>query len=305
MLLLPILMFIYMTCNQYTDYYTQERSVNLGLWGEAIDLNPTLSMWFAVLLTLFNAVVINWIYNINEFLERNSYIPSLLYIVLMSFYHSFYNIDGLLLAHTCLIIMLHHFFRLRQNEDSRSIVFNGAFFAGIAATLHPPMVTLLPVVFFMVWSIRPFVGREFLLMILGFVVPLLYAGAYLFYSDHVIELRILEQATNYYKKQTDFLVTSVLFTLLFLLSIVSIRTKMLKSSSRLKKMVRMLWWLIGVGVLFGLVDFIFFRQIERFSFLMIPLSFFLTFSFTNKTVGLTATVLFYVTLIYSLVNFFI
>lgn len=305
MLLLPILMFIYMTCNQYTGYYAQERSVNLGLWGEAIDLNPTLSMWFAVLLTLFNALAINWIYNINEFLERNSYTPSLLYIVLMSFYHSFYNIDGLLLAHTCLIIMLYHFFRLRQNEDSRSIVFNGAFFAGIAATLHPPMVTLLPVVFFMVWSIRPFVGREFLLMITGFGVPLLYAGAYLYYSDHVIELRILEQATNYHKKQTDFLVTSVLFTLLFLLSIVSIRTKMLKSSSRLKKMVRMLWWLMGVGVIFGLVDFIFSRQIERFSFLMIPLSFFLTFSFTNKTVGLTATVLFYVTFIYSLVNFFI
>jgi hypothetical protein len=98
---------------------------------------------------------------------------------------------------------------------------------------------------------------------------------------------------------------SVLFTLLFLLSLVSISGKMQKSSIRLKKLVRILWLLVVLGILFGLADFIFFRQIERFSFLMIPLSFFLTFSFSNKTFGLMATVLFYLTLLYSLINFFL
>jgi hypothetical protein len=117
-------------------------------------------------------------------------------------------------------------------------------------------------------------------------------------------LKILEQTTNYFKKQTDFLVTAVLFTLLFLLSLVSISGKMQKSSIRLKKLVRILWWLVGVGILYGLVDFIFFRQIERFSFLMIPLSFFLSFSFSNKTFGILAMVLFYLTLGYSFINFF-
>ena len=127
----------------------------------------------------------------------------------------------------------------------------------------------------------------------------------MWYSGHGIELQILEQTTNYFKKQTDFLVMSVLFTLLFLLSLVSISGKMQKSSIRLKKLVRILWLLVVLGVLFGLADFIFFRQIERFSFLMIPLSFFLTFSFSNKTFGMMATVLFYLTLLYSLINFFL
>jgi hypothetical protein len=66
----------------------------------------------------------------------------------------------------------------------------------------------------------------------------------------------------------------------------------------------MLWWLVGAGVILGIIDYIFFEQIERFSILMIPLSFFLTFSFSNKTVGLTATTLFYLTFAYSFVNFF-
>lgn len=230
---------------------------------------------------------------------------SLLYVILMSFYHSFYSLDGLLIAHTCIIAMLFQFFKLRQNEDGKRHVFNGAFYAGLAASFHPPMIALIPFVLIMIWNIRPFVFRETIIALMGFGVPLLYGGVYLWYSGHGIELRILEQATNYLQKQTDFLVMAVLFTLLFLLSLVSIRGKMQKSSIRLKKLVRILWWLVAIGVLFGLADFIFFNQIERFSFLMIPLSFFLTFSFSNKTFGVMASVLFYMTFLYSLINFFL
>lgn len=229
---------------------------------------------------------------------------SLLYVILMSFYHSFYSLDGLLIAHTGIIILLYQFFKFRQNEDGRRFAFNGGFYAGIAASFHPPMIALIPFVLIMMWNVRPFVFRETLLVIVGFATPLVYALVFYWYNGHTIELKLLEQTTNYFKKQTDFLVTAVLFTLLFLLSLVSIRGKMQKSSIRLKKLVRMLWWLVGVGVLFGVADFIFFRQIERFSFLMIPLSFFLTFSFSNKTFGIVASILFYLTLVYSFINFF-
>ena len=305
LLLLPVFMAVYLFMNSSTGYYIQDTTINFGLWGESVILNPLISTSLAVVVVFFNSFAINWIFNTNEFLERNNYMPSLLYMTLMSFYHSFYSIDGLLLSHTCLIGMLYFFFKLRQNEDSRANVFNGAFFAGLAATFHPPLIGFLPIIFVMVWGVRPFVAREFILIILGFGIPLLYAGVFIFFSDHTIQLRLLEQATNYYKKQVDFLITSILFTLLFILSVIAIRGRMLKSSTRLRKMVNMLWWLVGAGVILGIIDYIFFEQIERFSILMIPLSFFLTFSFSNKTVGLTATTLFYLTFAYSFVNFFI
>lgn len=305
LLLIPVLVAVYFGLNFQSNYYTQETASNLGLWGEAIVIYPITAKFVAAVLICLNAFGINWIYNTNEFLERNSYMSSLLYVILMSFYHSFYSLDGLLIAHTCIIAMLFQFFKLRQNEDGKRHVFNGAFYAGLAASFHPPMIALIPFVLIMIWNIRPFVFRETIIALMGFGVPLLYGGVYLWYSGHGIELRILEQATNYLQKQTDFLVMAVLFTLLFLLSLVSIRGKMQKSSIRLKKLVRILWWLVAIGVLFGLADFIFFNQIERFSFLMIPLSFFLTFSFSNKTFGVMASVLFYMTFLYSLINFFL
>lgn len=304
LLLIPIIALVYVLLNLQTNYYVQEATSNLGLWGESIVLYPLKATIFAAVLVCLNAFIINWIYNTNEFLERNSYMASLLYVVLMSFYHSFYSVDGLLIAHTFIILMLYQLFKLRQNEDGRRYVFNAGLFAGLAASFHPPMVVLFPFVMIMVWNIRPFVLRETILGLVGFGIPLLYAGVFLWYSGHKIELRILEQSTNYTKKQTDFLVTSVLFTLLFILSLVSIQGRMKKSSIRLKKYIRILYWLLLVAIIFGVIDFIIYFQIERFSFLMIPLSFFLTFSFSNKTFGLMASILFHLTMGYSMINFF-
>ena len=85
LLLLPFLIGGYFALNNLTGYYLQEKTINLGLWGESIVIYPLISAITASLIVFINAVAINWIYNTNEFLERNSYLSSLLYIVLMSF----------------------------------------------------------------------------------------------------------------------------------------------------------------------------------------------------------------------------
>ncbi len=275
------------------------------MWGDSWMVNPFLANAIAGITILINSLVINLIFNVNEFMERNSYMPSLLYIVFMSFYHSFYTIDGLLVAHTFIILMIFHFFKLRQNEDGRASVFNGAFFAGLATTFHPPMVIWIPFVLIMIWNIRPFIIRETLLTLIGFMIPILYAIVFMWYYGQRIELKILDRVSEYHQKQTDFLITLLLFFLLFLLSLISIRIRVLKSTIRLKKLIGILAWLVFLSIVLGLADFLFFGQIERFSLLMIPLSFFLTFSFTTKTFSKVASTLFYITFGYSLINFFI
>ncbi|MFM9051292.1 MAG: hypothetical protein ACKOKF_03100, partial [Bacteroidota bacterium] len=200
LLLLPLLAGAFFALNFQTGYYVQEKVSNLGFWGETVVIYPIYSSIGGVILVLINAIAINWIYNSNEFLERNSYLSSMLYVVLMSFYHSFYNLDGLLLAHTFLILTMAQFFELNQHDDGKRQVFNGMFFAGIAATFHPPMTALFPLFCIMIWVIRPFIFRELILAILGFSVPLLYAGVFLWYSGHTIELKLLDQVTDYLNK---------------------------------------------------------------------------------------------------------
>lgn len=303
--LLPLVIAIYVILNFTTNYYGYSETANFGFWGNKIPVNPLSSQIIASIIILSNAIGINAIFNWNQFLERNSFMPSLLYVILLSSYHSFYQLDGLLVSHVFLIVTLYQLYFLRQNEDGRKMVFNASFFAGIAATFHPPLIGILPIIFFMIWCIRPFVFREILLSTIGFIVPLFYASFYLIYTGSSIDLTLIKTSTNYERLQFDFLVTFGIFICSLLLSLVSIQAHIKKSSLRLKKMTRMLWWLVIAGLIIGIIDLYFFKQIQRFSLIMIPFSFFLTFSFSHKTLSFVAIGLFYVTFCYSILKFFL
>ncbi len=303
--LLPLVVVVYIVLNYKTNYYSFSDISNFGFWGNQTINNPITSQILASLIIIGNAIGINAIFNWNQFLERNSFMPSLLYVVLLSFYHSFYQIDGLIISHIFLILCLYQLYFLRQNEDGRKRVFNAAFFGGMAATFHPPLIGLLPFLFIMMWSIRPFVMREIILCVIGFSVPLFYSGFYLIYTGTTIDFKLLKTSTNYERQQFDFLVTFGIFILSLLLSLVSIQAHIQKSSIRLKKMARILWLFVFVGLIIGIIDYIIFNQIQRFSLIMIPFSFFLTFSFSHKTLSVVAVGLFYVTFLYSLLKFFL
>ncbi|MEY4604664.1 MAG: hypothetical protein RIT43_1956 [Bacteroidota bacterium] len=304
LLLLPFIVALYHFMNQLSGGHYQPQVANMGFWGSEVFFNPLISEISAAMIILLNAIGINIIFNSNEFYERNSYISSLLYVVFMSFYHSFYSVDGLLIAHTALILLIHQIFRLRQNEDGRAAVFNASVFGGLASTFHPPMIAMFPFVLVMIWNIRPFIIRELFLALSGFAIPMVYANTYFWYTGQKLKWDILQQVSEFYKEQTDFYVTSGLFVFLIILSSISIRNKTQKSSIRFKKLVNILWLLMAIGLLYGMIDLVFFDQIERFSFLMVPLAFFLSFSFMDKKISAPASALFYLTFVYSLINFF-
>ena len=304
LLLLPLIVIIYHVLNHFSGDHYQQQNASMGLWGGMMSLPAFASKSFAGMLVLINAIGINLIYNANDFYDRNTYIASLLYVVLMSFNVSFYSLDGMLIAHSFLILLIFHLFRLKQNTDGRLPVFNAALFGGLATTFHPPMIIIFPFLLVMIGILKPFLLREFFLALSGFLLPLIYFSSYFWLKGVKLNWDVFQQGSEFYKEQTDFYVTSGLFVVLILLSSLSIRNKTQKSSVRLKKLVNVLWLLMAIGFVYGFIDLFFFDQIERFSFLMVPLAFFLSFSFTDKKISKPATVIFYVTFIYSLINFF-
>ena len=303
-LTLPFFIGLYIFLNSQFPYYQIVEETNLGFWSSAFAEPTWLNMFLGGFFVLINAIGLNWIFNSHEFLDRNSYIVSLLYVVTMSFYHSFYSVDGLLIAQTFIICMLSQFFQLKQNTDGRQHVFNGFFFAGIAATFHPYLIFSFPVLIAMILIIRPFNFREFFLAIAGFLIPLIYALVFQLYFDNQLNFQILKNSTNF-QLQTDFLITLIFFGILLLLGTFSLRTRMQNSSIRLKKQIQIIWLLVFISLSFGIIDFIYFFQIERFNMLLIPLSILLTYSFLHKSYGIISSIVFYLTIIYSVVKFFL
>ena len=310
LVLLPFLIAGYILLNQgvlgFTgDYFEFSNFMDFGLWG-SVKSNSLFWMRFASGLLIFlNALGLNYLFNANVFYEKNTYIVSLLYVVLMSFYHSFYQIDGVIIAQSFLILTLFQLFKLENVIDGRKVCFNSGFFFGVAASFHPPLIFVYPFLWFMILRIRPFIFREILLSLVAFLVPMIYGFSFILWKEEQINWNFIETSVNYVQKQIIFLISMSLFVAAGLLSLYGLRTRNSASSIRFRKLtsIVLVFLLIGIGL--GVIEIIFLKQYEWFSFSTISLALFLPFSFFYKSTQLFARMLFYVIFLFSIFKFFI
>lgn len=304
LLLVPVIA-AFCILNIYFPYHEIFDQVDLGLWGKSDWLSDWWISIFSGMIIGLNALQLNGLFNRHEFLERNNYGPSLFYVLLMSFSHSFYQPDGLLMVHICWLQALRIIFHIRSGEDNRRQLINAAFFVGLAATFHPPSAGLLLLFWFAVWALKSFNLREWVLTIVGFAVPVANALVYWWISGHRIDHNLLRYDIIVEHEALIYYATSGLMLALFLLSLIGIRIRVQKSSIRYKKLNRALMWVLLGGVLLGVADLVFYQQIEWFNFIFVSLSFFFTFAFIHKFWQGIATFFFYLTLLLAVGKFFL
>ena len=157
---IPVIVIVLLSLNILFPYHLLESKVSFGLWGNIQGGKPLLNELFSGGLITLSAMLINVLFNRNEFSAKNNFLPAILYVVYASFFHSFYFIDGLVITQLFFILMIRQLLRLRQKDDGRKIVFNAGFLFGIACTFFPLFIFGLPFVFLITWITRPFILRE-------------------------------------------------------------------------------------------------------------------------------------------------
>lgn len=302
-LLLPVIV-LFQLLNGYLQYHHSFAFVDIGLWGKTTFFNQWWAAIPAGIIVALNAIQLNVLFNRHEFLEKNNYGPSLFYVVFMSFSHSFYQFDALLIVHACLLQVIRILFTMRTGEDNRKEAFNAAFFIGLACTFLPPTGFFIVILWFAVWALKSFVFREWLIMILGFSTPVFNGLMFWWISGHRITLNMLRNNTFIDYEVLVYYSTSAIVILLLIFSFIGIRVRMRKSSIRFKKLSRVLIWFLIGAIIIGVSDLVFYQQVEWFNLVFIPVSFFFTFAFIHKFWKVAATSLFYIAFVLAVIKFF-
>lgn len=303
LLLLPLFIGGMYTINVFTGYHQADEQLNLGLWG-ILELDTQYLDIIAPILIYVNAILLNTLFNRNEFMEKNNFITSLLYVLFTSFFSSFYHLSGFALAQTLMILTTFQIFKLSQHEDGRRAVFNASFLFSLGASLYPIMLLGIPLLFWIVWIIRPFVLRESLLLFTGLGIPLLYAAMSSVYFD----VNVDKQHFSSSSLEVKWIDISVLGGAVFLLGVASLKGVLYKtrvSSIRFKKIIRVISlqsWLIVALVA---VEFLAFKKVSGMSLLLFPLLFFLPYAFGDKTPRAFPTLIIYILFFFSVGKFFI
>lgn len=302
LLLLPIIIGGIFTINLFTDYHQTNEELNFGLWG-VLSSNPYVNL-LAPALIFMNAILLNTLFNRNEFMEKNNYISSLMYVVLTSFFPSFYELSGFAIAQSLMILSTFQVFKLSQHEDGRKAVFNAAFLFSAGASFYPVLLLGIPLMFWIVWVIRPFILRESLLLFTGLAIPILYAAiASVFFQVNIDQEHFSTTSTEV--KWIDIGVLGGGVFLLGLASLKGVLYKLRVSTIRLKKIIRILslqsWLVVGLIA----VDFLAFRKVAGISLLIFPILFFLPYAFGDKTPRTFPSMIFYLLFFFAVGKFFI
>ena len=268
---------------------------NWTYWGVAI---------FQFVILLLNALGLNWVFNSQEFLEKNTYIISLNYLIFNSFFIDFGQFTWTPLIQTCCILLLAVFFGIRPQNDARKAAFNAGFIFGIALFFSSKLLFFIPVLLIMFIVLRLFQLREIFLLFLGMATPvfLLFAVSYVAALSFVFPF---EFSWKLEVLQWHEITIIILFHILLVLSIIGLRARLLKASLRLKKQIQVLnvftffTWLIGLG------SFLFLGQISLLSLLVLPLSFYFAYALLSSSLGISSHLFFYLFFLSTLLKFMV
>ena len=304
LLFLPFIIGGFYACNYFTGYHAASSELNFGLWGSFSQPDFWFLDFLAPGLILMNAILINTLFNRNEFMEKNNFLTSMVYVTFMSFFPTFYHLDGSALTQTLMILVLIQLFRLNQNSDGRRQVFNAAILFGLACTFFPVLLVGTPFLFWMIWVLRPFILRESVLTITGFTVPLIYAGVY----SYVFQIRLEREqfsSTSSELYMFDMVILASGVGLLLLLCTTYLLNKLRGSSIRLKKLFRMLGLLTGLSAGLIVLEFFVFEKLAAAGLILFPFAFFLPYAFGEKDLRAFPSFAFYLIFLFSVGKFFI
>ncbi len=304
LLILPLLLAGYYLCNFYMDFHSSHATSNFGMWGTLTTPNHWSFHAASVLLVFISSLLLNTIFNRNEFMERSSHLTPILFITFSSFFHFFYFLEGLSFAQLFLVLTIYQLFKLNQNEDGRRAVFSAGFFFGIACTFYPVLFITLPFLFWMVWLMRPFIFRESALLVAGFIIPLIYSGAYSFVFKTTLD-KVQFSSSSPGHNALNILVCCSGILLLIAFSLKGLFGKISVSSIRMKKHFRLIFLFIIMCVLAILFDFLAFHKVEAGGLIIISLGLILPYGFGQKTQKPIPTFIYYLVFFFSVSKFFI
>jgi hypothetical protein len=213
----------------------------------------------AVGLIVFEAIYLNLLLNKYEVLYKNTYLPSLFYVLAMSFSSQVTFFHPILFVNLLMLFVLNKSFSLFKNEAPESAIFDSCFILSLATLFYFPTVMLFVFFLFSLEFLRTFRIREWLIAIVAFSLPYFFLSVFAFCSNTLTPfISDLRSNLSFHKIHMDPVFTNKLnlfilcFLLIFLFSLVKLRTNFYKNSikTRGEQQILFTYLILVIGAFF-------------------------------------------------------
>ena len=148
-----------------------------------------------MLIVLFHVIIISQAIRLNILLsnfkmfQQISYIPAFTYIILTAVFPYWDVISAGLIANSLVIWILVKLLRLYDQSQPKTLEFNIGLIVGLSIILYEPIAILILVVLFALIIIRPFQLAEWIVLLMGILLPFYFIFTYVFLIDNIANFR--------------------------------------------------------------------------------------------------------------------
>jgi hypothetical protein len=123
------------------------------------------------ILFILQAFHLNYILNRHEVLFANTWLPSIIYVMVAAAFTPFLSLHPLLLVQSIFIFILEKIFRLYKNPETKALDFDTGMLIGIATLIYLNSIFIFLCFFVGLFILKPFHWRDSLISLLGFCTP--------------------------------------------------------------------------------------------------------------------------------------
>ena len=142
-----------------------------------------ISIVIAITIVIGEAFLLNYIVNENEILTKQSFLPALFYILFVSNNKDMLQLYPQLFANLFLLFAINKLLNSYRKDKAYSQVFDAGLLVAISTLFYFPYVFLIPVLGVALVVFRPFIWREWIISIIGVLVPYFFVAVFYFWND--------------------------------------------------------------------------------------------------------------------------
>ena len=154
-----------------------------------IENYPFLITLTSFIFILAEAFLINYIIEKNEIIDTVTYMPAMVYIVLMSLQPQMFPLHPIVIANLFLLLALHMIMQTHRKEKAYSEAFDTGFFISLATLFYIPSIVFILIIWIGLIIIRPFVWREWVISFIGLILPWIFLIFYYFWNEKLDTLQ--------------------------------------------------------------------------------------------------------------------
>ncbi|MEO6902095.1 MAG: DUF6427 family protein [Bacteroidia bacterium] len=211
---------------------------------------------FGLLMIIAEAFLLNFIINENEILNRKFFLPGIFYILFMSSNKMGLCLHPLIFANLFILLAIQRLLNSYRKDNAFSHVFDAAFLFSIASLFYLPSLVFFPLIAVALILLRPFNVREWLISLIGIVVPYTFIITFYFVKNinfysilkEKFQLTFRQANTSIVFFNNPYTITLCIGAIIIILSFGKLFNNIQTGSQKAKKGTLLLLWLFGLSL---------------------------------------------------------